>query len=219
MSKLKLKAKILACALCVMVATGCGTAPSSGNTVSSPAVSAASSTSQSEAGTEKAQQAVELPHSDKFVVADGAVVFTDKLGRDVSISQKPQRVIILDYNALDLWYHAGGTAVGRTGHILVDSRADEDEMGSEIKNVPGSKVSMLVDEEFYFHCDETKLNKIASWLYETDHHGYPILGNALIIGEKYGNAGIEFCEMSEEQFNIVFPKLEELGKRFKDAGN
>ena len=34
MSKLKLKAKILACALCVMVATGCGTAPSSGNTVS-----------------------------------------------------------------------------------------------------------------------------------------------------------------------------------------
>lgn len=89
--------------------------------------------------------------------------------------------------------------------------------GFEIKNVSGSKVSMLVDEEFYFHCDETKLNKIASWLYETDRHGYPILGNALIIGEKYGNAGIEFCEMSEEQFDIVFPRLEELGKRFKDA--
>ena len=89
--------------------------------------------------------------------------------------------------------------------------------GIEIKNVPGSKVSMLVDEEFYFHCDETKLNKIASWLYETDRHGYPILGNALIIGEKYGNAGIEFCEMSEEQFDLVFPKLKELGKRFKDA--
>lgn len=91
--------------------------------------------------------------------------------------------------------------------------------GIEVKNVPGSKVSMLVDEEFYFHCDETKLNKIASWLYETDRHGYPILGNALIIGEKYGNAGIEFCEMSEEQFDLVFPKLKELGKRFKDAGD
>lgn len=89
--------------------------------------------------------------------------------------------------------------------------------GFEIKNVPGSKVSMLVDEEFYFHCDKTKLNKIASWLYETDRHGYPILGNALIVGEKYENAGIEFCEMSEEQFDIVFPRLEELGKRFKDA--
>ena len=87
----------------------------------------------------------------------------------------------------------------------------------EVKNVPGSKVSMLVDEEFYFHCDGTKLNKIASWLYETD--GSPILGNALIIGEKYGNEGIAFCEMSEEQFDLVFPKLEELGKRFKDAGD
>lgn len=91
--------------------------------------------------------------------------------------------------------------------------------GIEIKNVPGSKVSMLVDEEFYFHCDENKLNKIASWLYETDRHGYQILGNALIIGEKYGNAGIEFCGMSEEQFDLVFPKLKELGKRFKDAGD
>lgn len=89
--------------------------------------------------------------------------------------------------------------------------------GFEIKKVPGSKVSMLVDEEFLYHCDKFKLNKIASWLYETDRHGYPILGNALIIGEKYGNAGIEFCEMSEEQFDIVFPRLEELGKRFKDA--
>ena len=87
----------------------------------------------------------------------------------------------------------------------------------EVKNVPGSKVSMLVDEEFYFHCDGTKLNKIASWLYETD--GSPILGNALIIGDKYGNEGIAFCEMSEEQFDLVFPKLEELGKRFKDAGD
>ena len=41
----------------------------------------------------------------------------------------------------------------------------------------------------------------------------------MIIGEKYGNALIEFCEMSEEQFDLVFPKLEELGKRFKDAGD
>ena len=61
--------------------------------------------------------------------------------------------------------------------------------------------------------------QIASWLYETDRHGYQILGNALIIGEKYGNAGIEFCGMSEEQFDLVFPKLKELGKRFKDAGD
>ena len=29
----------------------------------------------------------------------------------------------------------------------------------------------------------------------------------------------EFCGMSEEQFDLVFPKLKELGKRFKDAGD
>ncbi len=91
--------------------------------------------------------------------------------------------------------------------------------GFEINKMPGSKVSMLVDEEFLYHCDKTKLNKIASYLYETDLHGYPILGNALIIGEKYENAGIEFCGMSEEQFDLVFSKLTELGKRFKDAGD
>lgn len=88
--------------------------------------------------------------------------------------------------------------------------------GIEVKNTPGSKVSMLVDEEFYFHCDKTKLNKIASWLYETDRHGYPILGNVLIIGEKYGNAGIEFCEMSEEQFNLIFPRLKDCEKKLKE---
>lgn len=44
---------------------------------------------------------------------------------------------------------------------------------------------------------------------------YPDVG----LKSKYGNAGIEFCEMSEEQFNIVFPKLQELGKKFKDAGD
>ena len=58
--------------------------------------------------------------------------------------------------------------------------------------------------------------QIASWLYETDRHGYPILGNALIIGEKYGNAGIEFCEMSEEQFNLIFPRLKDCEKKLKE---
>ena len=63
---------------------------------------------------------------------------------------------------------------------------------------------MLVDEEFYFHCDETKLNKIASWLYETDRHGYPILGNALIIGEKYGNAELSFAKCQKSSLILSF---------------
>lgn len=73
-----------------------------------------------------------------------------------------------------------------------------------------SKVSMLVDEEFSYHCDDDKINKIASWLYESDRHGYPILGNVLIVGEKYEGLAISFCAMSDEQFAIVYPKLKEL---------
>ena len=30
---------------------------------------------------------------------------------------------------------------------------------------------------------------------------------------------MEMQESSEEQFDLVFPKLKELGKRFKDAGD
>lgn len=80
----------------------------------------------------------------------------------------------------------------------------------EIKNVAGSKVSMLVDEEFSYHCEDDKINKIASWLYESDRHGYLILGNVLIVGEKYEGLAISFCAMSDEQFDIVYPKLKEL---------
>lgn len=135
MNRLKLGTRIFAGALCVMVMAGCNAVTNSDSTKSAPATPEASSVVQSTSSTENTQIA-ELPHSDKFTVEDGVVTFTDMLGREVSIPQKPQRVIILDYNALDLWYHAGGTAVGRTDHILVDSRADEDELGAEIKNVP-----------------------------------------------------------------------------------
>lgn len=79
-----------------------------------------------------------------------------------------------------------------------------------IKDTEGSKVSMLVDEEFTYHCDDDKINKIASWLYETDRHGYLIRGNALIVGERYKGMEVSFCAMSDEQFDIVYPKLKEL---------
>ena len=38
------------------------------------------------------------------------------------------------------------------------------------------------------------------------------------LGEKYGNAGIEFCEMSEEQFNLIFPRLKDCEKKLKEEG-
>lgn len=91
--------------------------------------------------------------------------------------------------------------------------------GSVIKNnEPGSKVSMLVDEEFLYHCNNivSDMNHIASYLYETDLHGCPILGNALIVGEKYEDLGISFCAISDEQFNLIFPRLKDCEKKLKE---
>lgn len=38
-------------------------------------------------------------------------------------------------------------------------------------------------------------------LYELIGNGCPILGNILFIGEKMGNSGIDFCGISEENFD------------------
>ena len=44
-------------------------------------------------------------------------------------------------------------------------------------------------------------NMIVSYLYVYDKHGCRILGNFLFIGEKMGNSGIDFCGISEENFD------------------
>ncbi len=136
MNQKKLLSLLLTGALCLTAMAGC----KSGTTAEPTEAKTTAETQVTETTvpeTEAAMEAanVELPHSDKFTVADGAVSFTDMLDRQVTIKQKPQRVIVLDYNSLDLWYHAGGTAVGRTDHILIESRADEDDMGKEIREV------------------------------------------------------------------------------------
>ncbi len=78
---------------------------------------------------------VVIPHSDKFKVEDDMVSFVDQLGREVKIAQNPKSVVAISYNALDLWYGAGGTAVLRTDHPLVYSRKD-DELTKVIKELP-----------------------------------------------------------------------------------
>jgi len=75
----------------------------------------------------------------------------------------------------------------------------------------GSCTSMLMDEEACYH--DLEVNVVASWLYESDLHGHPIRGNILIIGECWGSDGLEFCGMSDEQFNLLYPKLEALTKK------
>lgn len=93
----------------------------------------------SDSGTEDTQQptentvkaddteeiAVEIPHSDKFTVADGKVTFVDALGNEVTLTIKPQRVVTLSNNWHDLWYDCGGTAVGRVDEPLCALRNEE----------------------------------------------------------------------------------------------
>lgn len=44
---------------------------------------------------------------------DNGVKYKDPLGNEVEIAKKPQRVIVLQNSILDLWYLAGGQAIGR----------------------------------------------------------------------------------------------------------
>lgn len=58
----------------------------------------------------------------------------------------------------------------------------------------GACVVMLVDEEGLYH--GLKINKVGSFLYETDKHGCVIAGNILFIGQIWGKMGIDFCGMA-----------------------
>lgn len=83
------------------------------------------------------------------------------------------------------------------------------EMGGS--NTPGSCVSMLVDEEGHYH--DLDINFIGSWLYKTDIHGAPIVGNILIVGERWDRDGIVFCGIPDQQFARLYPQFEHMAEK------
>lgn len=78
----------------------------------------------------------------------------------------------------------------------------------------GNCVSMLIDEEGLYH--DLADNLVGCWLYETDKHEHPIVGNILIVGEVWTSDGIEFCGISEYQFNLLYPQLETLTMKARE---
>ncbi len=76
----------------------------------------------------------------------------------------------------------------------------------------GEAVSMLVDEDGFRHM--LPINLIGSWLYESDLHGSPIVGNVLIIGEylKPG-IGLEFSGLSNENFHHLYEEFKKLSEK------
>ena len=85
---------------------------------------------------------------------------------------------------------------------------------NKVRKKEGSCVSMLIDEEGLYH--DLEDNMVGSWLYETDKHGHPIVGNILIIDKVKGSDGIDFCGISDSQFDLLYPKLNELVKKARE---
>lgn len=85
---------------------------------------------------------------------------------------------------------------------------------AEAGNEKGNCVSMLIDEDGLYN--GLAENLAGSWLYESDRHGNEIVGNILIVGEVWTDDGIDFCGISESQFNMLYPKLENLAKEAAD---
>lgn len=84
----------------------------------------------------------------------------------------------------------------------------------EVKTESSKCVSMLVDEEFFYR-DGCKLNVVGSYLYETDKHGSPILGNILFVGNWEQEEGIAFGGIEEETFGTLSQQLKDIAEKLK----
>ena len=60
---------------------------------------------------------------------------------------------------------------------------------------------------------------IGSYLYETDSHGCPIMGNILLVGEECGKDGIDFCGIKETVFKSLELQLNNMISEIKEAMN
>ncbi len=72
----------------------------------------------------------------------------------------------------------------------------------------GECVCMLVDEEGLLK--ENKPNLIGSYLYGTDKHKNPIMGNVLFVGKKWMRGEIDFCGIEDSVFETLELQLNNL---------
>ena len=93
-------------------------------------------------------------------------------------------------------------------HVMPKRLYTELKMSNCPSETPGICVSMLIDEEG--RLKPNKINPIGSYLYETDKHGQPIVGNILLIGDVIGNDGIDFCGISDENFALLKTRLKNM---------
>lgn len=87
-------------------------------------------------------------------------------------------------------------------HVMPKRLYTELHQSNRPTKVQGQCVSMLVDEEGLLK-DKVVPNLIGSYLYETDRHGCPIVGNILFVGEVWSRDGIDFCGIEESVFKTL----------------
>lgn len=100
-------------------------------------------------------------------------------------------------------------------HVLPNRLYTKLKMKTRPTNIPGQCVSMLIDEEGLMKDGRIVVNPVGSYLYETDKHGYPIVGDILFVGEEWSGDGIEFCGIEESVFNQLKEELNHIISGFK----
>lgn len=93
-------------------------------------------------------------------------------------------------------------------HVMPDRLYTELHMFDCPSQIPGQCVSMLTDGEG--RLKENVPNLIGSYLYRTEQHGCPIVGNILFVGEKLGEDGIDFCGIEDSVFELLELELNNL---------
>lgn len=100
-------------------------------------------------------------------------------------------------------------------HIMPSRLYTELHMKNHPTKMPGQCVSMLIDEEGLLK--ENEPNLVGSYLYETDRHGHPIMGNVLFVGEEWGRDGIDFCGIEDSVFENLELQLSHMIDVMKDT--
>lgn len=93
-------------------------------------------------------------------------------------------------------------------HVMPDRLYTELHMFDRPSKIPGQCVSMLIDEEG--RLKENVSNLIGSYLYRTEQHGCPIMGNILFVGEEWDGDGIDFCGIEDSVFELLELELNNL---------
>ncbi|HBF8833523.1 hypothetical protein GSQ33_04380 [Clostridioides difficile] len=70
------------------------------------------------------------------------------------------------------------------------------------------KFVMFVDDEGY--SKELDFNLAGSYLYKTDEHGHPILGNIVIMKEDFAGSGVKTFGLEESEIDLIVREIKQI---------